>query len=248
VLYRKFVHPELLKREEEIDLTLDKVKTQGYSALVNVGQQGLNFAVQSALTGQNKVMDHLMKKSLSMGDISQQQRGSQQVTYRPGTQQIPEEIDETDLGAHRGAPVYDQLQGGEKHDSEKEFMEPHPPSEPRQRGYNLRSHEYHGGDTGEVPHPQHYNHKEDDIQELPPVNAEPSRNFITSAGVSELSNRISKPPSKPRARSKSASRKKKLSAKPSTTVSATKNTKPKEMTNHKLKSHSNPHIQITSAT
>jgi len=160
VLYRKFVHPELLKREEEIDLTLDKVKTQGYSALVNVGQQGLNFAVQSALTGQNKVMDHLMKKSLSMGDISQQQRGSQQVTYRPGTQQIPEEIDETDLGAHRGAPVYDQLQGGEKHDSEKEFMEPHPPSEPRQRGYNLRSHEYHGGDTGEVPHPQHYNHKE----------------------------------------------------------------------------------------
>lgn len=35
---------------QEIDLTLDKVKTQGYSALVNVGQQGLNFAVQSALT------------------------------------------------------------------------------------------------------------------------------------------------------------------------------------------------------
>ncbi|KAF6023924.1 REEP3 [Bugula neritina] len=34
----------------EIDTTLDKVKSQGYSALVNVGQQGLNFAVQSAVT------------------------------------------------------------------------------------------------------------------------------------------------------------------------------------------------------
>ena len=35
-----------------------------------------------------------MKKSLSMGDISQQQAGGQQITYRPATQQIPEEVDE----------------------------------------------------------------------------------------------------------------------------------------------------------
>ena len=35
-----------------------------------------------------------MKKSLSMGDISQQQAGGQQVTYRPAAQQIPEEVDE----------------------------------------------------------------------------------------------------------------------------------------------------------
>ena len=34
----------------------------------------------------------------------------------------------------RGAPVYDQMQGGEKQDFEKEFIEPHPPAEPRQRG------------------------------------------------------------------------------------------------------------------
>ena len=39
-------------------------------------------------------MDHLMKKSLSMGDISQQQAGGQQITYRPAAQQIPEEVDE----------------------------------------------------------------------------------------------------------------------------------------------------------
>ena len=35
-----------------------------------------------------------MKKSLSMGDISQQQAGGQQITYRPAAQQIPEEVDE----------------------------------------------------------------------------------------------------------------------------------------------------------
>lgn len=33
---------------QEIDFTLEKVKSQGYTALVNVGQQGLNYAVQSA--------------------------------------------------------------------------------------------------------------------------------------------------------------------------------------------------------
>lgn len=31
-------------------MTLDRVKSQGYTALVNVGQQGLNFAVQKAIT------------------------------------------------------------------------------------------------------------------------------------------------------------------------------------------------------
>lgn len=41
-------------------------------------------------------MDHLMKKSLSMGDISQQPAGAQ-VSYRPANQQIPEEIDETGM-------------------------------------------------------------------------------------------------------------------------------------------------------
>lgn len=46
------------------------------------------------IQGQSRVMDHLMKKSLSLGDISQQQAGSTRVTYTPMEGGIPEHADE----------------------------------------------------------------------------------------------------------------------------------------------------------
>jgi len=35
---------------QEIEETLDRMKSQGYSALVNVGVQGVNLALQGAIT------------------------------------------------------------------------------------------------------------------------------------------------------------------------------------------------------
>jgi len=72
-LYRKFVHPNLSKREQSIDLFLDKAKAQGYHTVMDVGSKGLNLAasavVTAAVKGQAVVSDRL--KSYSTMDISQ---------------------------------------------------------------------------------------------------------------------------------------------------------------------------------
>ncbi|XP_067928570.1 receptor expression-enhancing protein 1-like isoform X2 [Watersipora subatra] len=181
VLYRKCVHPELLKREAEIDQTLEKVKTQGYTALVNAGQQGINFAVQSAVTGQNKVMDHLVKKSFSLGDLSRQQPDNTPVSYKPSTERIVEDRDEPDYSSHipeRDPPrvpnlIHAELQGGQGYAPPptaqahgfnnapvgiQDGANPMHANQPG-RGYELRSHEYHG-EAVRPPNPQHYHHTE----------------------------------------------------------------------------------------
>lgn len=86
ILYRKFVHPQLSKREKEIDTYIQKASDQGYSALLSIGSQGFKYAtnmmVTTAIKGQTKIADHL-KKSYSMNDIDNEQP-------RP-------EVDETDM-------------------------------------------------------------------------------------------------------------------------------------------------------
>lgn len=44
ILYRRFVHPALIRREAEIDETLQRVTEQGYSAVLNLGSKGVNYA------------------------------------------------------------------------------------------------------------------------------------------------------------------------------------------------------------
>lgn len=72
-LYRKFVHPNLSKREHDIDRFLHQAKAQGYHTVMDVGSRGLNLAasavVTAAVKGQAVVSDRL--KSYSTMDISQ---------------------------------------------------------------------------------------------------------------------------------------------------------------------------------
>lgn len=72
ILYRKFIHPQLAKREKEIDTYLAKASDQGYSALLTLGSRGFNYATNVVLTtaikGQSKIADHL-KKSYSLSDL-----------------------------------------------------------------------------------------------------------------------------------------------------------------------------------
>ncbi|XP_064631771.1 receptor expression-enhancing protein 1-like isoform X9 [Lineus longissimus] len=89
ILYRKFVHPQLMKRERDIDDCIATAKDKGCAALMTFGTRGLNYAantvVQTALKGQfiflqyimskpwqgqSVVADHL-KKSYSMNDLSE---------------------------------------------------------------------------------------------------------------------------------------------------------------------------------
>ncbi|ELU09427.1 hypothetical protein CAPTEDRAFT_156801 [Capitella teleta] len=73
ILYRKFVHPQLTKREKEIDAAIAKASDQGYTALLSLGSRGFNYATNVVLTtamkGQSTIADHL-KKSYSLNDLS----------------------------------------------------------------------------------------------------------------------------------------------------------------------------------
>jgi len=74
ILYRKIVHPQLAKRETEIDSYIQKASDQGYSAVLSLGSKGFSYvtnaALSTAIMGQTKIADHL-RKSYSMNDLSQ---------------------------------------------------------------------------------------------------------------------------------------------------------------------------------
>jgi len=71
-LYRKFVHPQLNKREKEIDEAIAQARTKGYSTLMTLGHKGLTYAtnvvVTTAIKGQSTIAEHV-RKSYSTNDL-----------------------------------------------------------------------------------------------------------------------------------------------------------------------------------
>lgn len=71
-LYRKFVHPWLTQREEDIDNCIAQAKEQGYSAVLTLGSKGINYAtsviMQTAIKGGGGLMSQL-KRSYSSGEL-----------------------------------------------------------------------------------------------------------------------------------------------------------------------------------
>ena len=54
LLYRKFVHPALVRREERIDAMIEEAQTRGYQAAVQLGGRGIrsgSTTVTSLQTG-----------------------------------------------------------------------------------------------------------------------------------------------------------------------------------------------------
>ncbi|KAK2177366.1 hypothetical protein NP493_601g00012 [Ridgeia piscesae] len=96
IIYRKFIHQQLSKREKEIDSYIAKASDQGYSALLTIGSRGLNYAtnivVQTAIKGQSTIVDHL-KKSYSMNDLSDKQPGSQSYSHNDSVEEVDDETD-----------------------------------------------------------------------------------------------------------------------------------------------------------
>ncbi|XP_067838397.1 receptor expression-enhancing protein 1-like isoform X4 [Heptranchias perlo] len=72
VLYRKFVHPTLSSKEQEIDEYLSQAKDRSYEAVVKFGRRGLNVAATAAVTaaakGQGALSERL--RSFSMQDLT----------------------------------------------------------------------------------------------------------------------------------------------------------------------------------
>lgn len=72
-LYRKFVHPQLIKREKEIDDYLAHAREASYSTVLQLGHRGIRYAtnviVKTAIQGQARIANHIYK-SYSMSDLS----------------------------------------------------------------------------------------------------------------------------------------------------------------------------------
>ncbi|KAJ8408876.1 hypothetical protein AAFF_G00246940 [Aldrovandia affinis] len=80
VLYRKFVHPTLSKKEKEIDEYISQARDRSYDTMMHFGKRGLNLAANAAATAASKVntvyalqgQDVLSEKlrSFSMHDLT----------------------------------------------------------------------------------------------------------------------------------------------------------------------------------
>ncbi|NXQ87188.1 REEP4 protein, partial [Nyctibius grandis] len=55
LLYRKFVHPMLSRKEKEIDTYVIRARERSYEAVVHFGKRGLNLAATAAVKAATKV-------------------------------------------------------------------------------------------------------------------------------------------------------------------------------------------------
>ncbi|KAJ1521452.1 hypothetical protein ONE63_003120 [Megalurothrips usitatus] len=97
ILYRKFVHPTLTKREKEIDEAIMHAKAQGYTTILRLGARGVDYAkyviMQTAIKGGGGLMNQL-KKSYSLSDLSDNHDDFKLRAIRLGS--LQEEHDVTD--------------------------------------------------------------------------------------------------------------------------------------------------------
>uniref|UniRef100_A0A1B6DU15 Receptor expression-enhancing protein n=1 Tax=Clastoptera arizonana TaxID=38151 RepID=A0A1B6DU15_9HEMI len=73
ILYRKFVHPMLSQREQEIDEYISRAKEQGYHTVLHLGSKGVSYAtnviMQTAIKGGGGIVNHL-RRSYSLSDLN----------------------------------------------------------------------------------------------------------------------------------------------------------------------------------
>lgn len=69
ILYRRFVHPALIRREAEIDEALARATEQGYTAVLHLGTKGVNYATTVLMQTAIKVrpyVDRTLEGSVSL--------------------------------------------------------------------------------------------------------------------------------------------------------------------------------------
>lgn len=76
ILYRRFVHPALIRREAEIDEALARATEQGYTAVLHLGTKGVNYATTVLMQTAIKVRPCVELK----------RRGNWQLSKREGLQ------------------------------------------------------------------------------------------------------------------------------------------------------------------
>ncbi|XP_047990859.1 receptor expression-enhancing protein 1 isoform X3 [Leguminivora glycinivorella] len=95
ILYRKFVHPALCRREQEIDEYIAKAKDQGYHTVLNLGTKGVNYAttviMQTAIKNLNLPSPEQERRALPGRDAPDGYREPyDDLDYRPaGDRSLP---------------------------------------------------------------------------------------------------------------------------------------------------------------
>lgn len=89
ILYRKFVHPMLSKRENEIDEYIAKAKEQSYKQVLGLGSKGVNALMQTAL--KNLTVPATLVSSLS--DSSKSDEHDSVPKSKPSLDNVVEEIE-----------------------------------------------------------------------------------------------------------------------------------------------------------
>ncbi|NWT47802.1 REEP4 protein, partial [Chroicocephalus maculipennis] len=71
LLYRKFVHPTLSRKEKEIDTYIIQARERSYETVVRFGKRGLNMAATAAIQAATKSQGVLAGRlrSFSMQDL-----------------------------------------------------------------------------------------------------------------------------------------------------------------------------------
>ncbi|NXN92873.1 REEP4 protein, partial [Rhinopomastus cyanomelas] len=71
LLYRKFIHPTLARREQEIDAYIIQARDRSYEAMVRFGKRGLNLAATAAVQAATKSQGVLAGRlrSFSLQDL-----------------------------------------------------------------------------------------------------------------------------------------------------------------------------------
>ncbi|XP_045467555.1 receptor expression-enhancing protein 4 isoform X2 [Harmonia axyridis] len=79
ILYRKFVHPMLSSKEQEIDEYISKAKEQSYKQVLDIGQKGVTVLMQTAIKSGGGLVNQL-RKSYSLSDLNDETDHSQEET------------------------------------------------------------------------------------------------------------------------------------------------------------------------
>lgn len=76
VIYRKFIHPTLVKHESDIDILLDQAKSETYSTVRRIGSQTVyqarDLIATAAVRGQAQLLQQL-SRSHSLGDVNDEE-------------------------------------------------------------------------------------------------------------------------------------------------------------------------------
>ncbi|XP_075300851.1 receptor expression-enhancing protein 4 isoform X2 [Opisthocomus hoazin] len=136
LLYRKFVHPTLSRKEKEIDTYVVHARERGYEMMVRFGKKSLNMAATAAVQAATKSQGALAGRlrSFSMQDL-RSIPDETPVHYRD-----PLYLEEQE--SHRQLLAYGTSSAGQQHasDSEEEELWSDSPDspEPSSRGWDPR--------------------------------------------------------------------------------------------------------------